>query len=678
MSWHKVPRHARRTGAIVVALLLALLLFLALFDWSVLTGPLQRLASRLLERDVHIARFSAHLLRWEPSATIEGLRIADPAWAGTGDTVAIDRISVAIIPWRLLTGHVVLARLEIDSPSVSLKRDRMHRANWDFGNQANEAKPKRAGAPLRLPAVRSFTMHGGKLKVDDEIRKLQFDGSVSAGQSSAHRQTEPFVLQGHGQLNGKAFDLIFKGSPLFDLRLDKPYDYQTELHAGPLSASAQGSIDSPFDMAHMSSRLELRGDNLAGMYYLTGLALPFTPPFHVAGNVRRDDMRFTLSGLDGSVGHSDLHGTLRLDASGTRPKLTAELSSHALDLADLAPSVGAGVPNQPTTADIQAPGSTPGATPPNRILPTYQFKFDRLRSTDATVELRADSVQTQKMPMKGVDLKLNLEHGVLQLDPADFDLPQGQILGRLRIDATTDPVQTQIELRLRGVQLSQFKSKTASVAPLDGTLLSHVQLQGHGNSVHDVLSTSDGTISAVIPHGEIREAFAQLTGVDVARGLGLLITGNQKQVDIRCGIATFQVSDGEARAQHIVFDTQPVLLTGSGDINFDTEALDLRLQGKPKKLALRLLAPITVTGDLAKPAIGIDPKSLLAQGGVAAALAVVATPAAAVLAFIDPGLAKNQDCAALLQAPLAKPLTQPSAAQSPAPPRAVRNNAGSG
>jgi hypothetical protein len=36
------------------------------------------------------------------------------------------------------------------------------------------------------------------------------------------------------------------------------------------------------------------------------------------------------------------------------------------------------------------------------------------------------------------------------------------------------------------------------------------------------------------------------------------------------------------------------------------------------------------------------------QGAIAAALGTIVTPIAAVFAFVDPGLAKDQNCAALL------------------------------
>ena len=80
-----------------------------------------------------------------------------------------------------------------------------------------------------------------------------------------------------------------------------------------------------------------------------------------------------------------------------------------------------------------------------------------------------------------------------------------------------------------------------------------------------------------------------------------------------------------------------------------TEALNLSIQGKPKKFHLvRIRAPVDVKGHLVKPSVLPDTGKLLKQGGIAAALGTLLTPVAALLAFVDPGLAKDQDCSQLL------------------------------
>jgi AsmA family protein len=112
-----------------------------------------------------------------------------------------------------------------------------------------------------------------------------------------------------------------------------------------------------------------------------------------------------------------------------------------------------------------------------------------------------------------------------------------------------------------------------------------------------------------------------------------------------------------------------VRVDGSGTIDLKDETLDLKLQGKPKNFQLlRLRAPITVKGSLAHPAIGVDAGAAIAQGGIGVALAFV-NPLAAVLAFIDPGLAKDANCGPLLAGAKAQgaPVKASAVRNAPAP-----------
>jgi uncharacterized protein involved in outer membrane biogenesis len=102
-------------------------------------------------------------------------------------------------------------------------------------------------------------------------------------------------------------------------------------------------------------------------------------------------------------------------------------------------------------------------------------------------------------------------------------------------------------------------------------------------------------------------------------------------------------------AQDIVIDTDNVLITGKGEVDLGPEVLDLTLNGQPKKVRLfRIKSPIALGGTLSKPKVGLKAGNAVGQAAAATALGILATPLAAVLAFIDPGLAKDADCSALL------------------------------
>ena len=106
-------------------------------------------------------------------------------------------------------------------------------------------------------------------------------------------------------------------------------------------------------------------------------------------------------------------------------------------------------------------------------------------------------------------------------------------------------------------------------------------------------------------------------------------------------MAAFRAHAGTLTAQTLVMDTDPVLIDGEGTINMDTEGLDLLLRGHPKRVRLlRVRSPLRVRGTLLHPSIVPQAGSAVAQTAEAVALGVILTPLAAVLAFVDPGLAK--------------------------------------
>ena len=102
-------------------------------------------------------------------------------------------------------------------------------------------------------------------------------------------------------------------------------------------------------------------------------------------------------------------------------------------------------------------------------------------------------------------------------------------------------------------------------------------------------------------------------------------------------------------ARQFVFDTEPVLVEGGGTIDMKRETMNLKVQGRPKHFQLlRVRAPVTVSGRWDAPEVGINAGPALGQGGLAAALGLL-NPLAAVLAFVDPGLAQDVNCGPLLR-----------------------------
>src|SRR5262249_695138 len=157
--------------------------------------------------------------------------------------------------------------------------------------------------------------------------------------------------------------------------------------------------------------------------------------------------------------------------------------------------------------------------------------------------------------------------GVIRMDPLTFELPQGRLSGNVEIDARADVPHSKADLLLENADLGQLKTEAVSDdAPLTGPVHARAQVEGDGPSMHEFAAHAPGSVTGVVPDGEIRASVAELTGIDVVRGLGLLLANDQQRMYVRCGVASFQVQDGVMRAQQIVFDTSSIVITGSGEV----------------------------------------------------------------------------------------------------------------
>ena len=648
----------------VLGLVLILFIVIALFDWNSLRPFVEREITATTGRPAHIdGDLKVHVWSWNPTAQVNGIRLENPSWADRKLMFAAKRLTISVSLAHLLRGQIVMPQIDVLDPEINLERDAKGRASWALGTK--EGKPSKDKTPAKIPTIQRLVIENGKLHVVDQIRKLTFSGSLVAAEQAGKQDESAFKVHCTGTLNDKPFALEANGGPLLNLEPHKPYSFDTHLTASDIDLHTHVNVPKPFDLRTLDLKFEVSGNDLADVFYLTGLALPNTPKYRLAATVHLSGTKFDIADLKGTLGTSDLSGSGEVQIADKRPKLTAQLTSQNLNIVDLAPTLGQNAPKASSlaaspTAGKPAKAKKPAAVPPppgdadqsplneGHLLPDADLQVDRVRGMDADVTYTAAAVTAPKVPMKLVHFHLLLDAGLLTIDPLSFVLDQGKFSGKVRIDARQAVPDTAIDMHIEDVNLSQFKSASMKQAPLDGTLAGRFEFHGAGASLHKFAASSNGAVSVVIPHGQITQAFAELTGINVLSGLGLLLAKDEKQAEIRCGIVDFRDQNGRLNTTTVYVDTTTVLITGRGNIDLNTEDLDLALQGDPKKFRFgRLRTPIDLHGTLLHPAVGVKAGKLAEQGAVAAALGVLLTPVASALAFIDPGLAKDKDCSSV-------------------------------
>ncbi|HYD74291.1 MAG TPA: AsmA family protein, partial [Candidatus Binatia bacterium] len=512
------------TGGVFGVLVTSLVLFLTFADWNALRGPIGRMATSATGREIVIAG-DLDVNPWSltPDFTVNDLRIGNPEQFRERGRFAVVRraeASVRLLP--LFVGRFDFVRIDLQGADIWLYRNAQAVSNWS---------PSRAssGRQFDLPAIRQFALRDGHVRLIDEKRRMTLDATFTTEESVDPRNPGRFELNGEGRMNNRPFHLTLTGAPLLNVRRDRPYPFVADVRAGGTRIEAEGSIRRPFNFNAWQADVRASGPDLADLYYLVGLALPNTPPYNLRGQLTREGRRFGMPRVAGRVGDSDVRGTwTAAPQENGRMLFEGDFRSNSLDFDDLMAVLG-GPPDTGETASAEQRRMAADLAAQGRILPDAQLDISRVRNMDAQVRYSARRVRSERVPLRGVSVNINLNEGLLRLDPMTLDLTRGRVGGAVSINARRDTPRVDLDVRLSNARLESI-FRVGGRQPLTGAVHGRLQLTGYGASVRDAAANADGQVTFVVPSGEVREAFAELTGINVTRGLGLLLTGDQSKI----------------------------------------------------------------------------------------------------------------------------------------------------
>jgi len=606
-------------AGIIFAPILLAVLFIAVFGWNWLRGPIERMATEKTGRVLAIHGDLKVTFAWPlPRLSAGAVTFANPDWAREKQMVAADAVEIEIDLPQLLLRNIVLPEVRLDRPVVYLEQGTEGRKNWLLDvNQQDE------GARMRIGRL---SLDQGTLGYDDAGKKTHVRSTLSTSGAGV-----AFTAQ--GQYLGLALKAQGNGGPVLAMREeDTPYPIKVDATIGNTRVRAEGNITSLLKFSAMDLQLALSGDSLEQLFPLLGIAFPATRAYATEGQLVHGGRTWRYEKFSGHVGDSDIAGSIRVDTGGKRPAMKAELVSKLLDFADLGTLIG------------EKPGPVQG-----RVLPDMPFKTDRWDSVDAEVGLKAGTIRRAKeLPLENLVTHLSLRDSVLKLEPLDFGIAGGHLNALISLDGRKDPIQAHAQIRARKILIAELfptiELSKSSIGQINGEL----DLTGHGSSVGRMLASSDGKLGLVVAGGEISKLMLEKIGLHLWEILELKLSGD-KLVKLRCAVADFDVKGGVMRTDALVFDTEVTTIIGTGSVDLAQEKLDLTLNPKTKNTSpVALRSPIYVRGSFAHPDVELD-KGRVAMRGLGALALGFVNPLLALIPLIDAGPGKDSDCGQLVR-----------------------------
>ncbi len=624
------------------ALALALVVFIAIFDWNWFRGPLERKLSESTGRPVTIGHLDVELAL-VPRIIISDVAIGNAEWAGEEPLGILRELMLSVSVPSLFTSEIVLPHVRLTGGEVNLVRDKDGRANWQL-RKSDEPS-------TRTVDVQSLALVDASLAYRDAIQNIDVEAKGETRVDGAYESRMTFG----GRWRGNPFEGTADIGNVLALRdMSEPLPLRLALRFGKTSINAEGQVGNVRNFSQIDAKVSVAGPSLGALYPTLPLALPDTPPYRVTGRLVREGDVYTYTGFAGAIGNTDLAGDARFERRQPRPLLTATLKSRSLDLADLGPLVGLS-PRTGATALQAAPKgkpspakAAPAKLPPGKVFPDNDFNVQKLNAMDADVQLAAATLKIpEQIPLENFSTHLKLNSGLLVLDPLNFGLAGGTLVSTITLDARSNPIAAKASIDLRRIKLGQLFPTVDTIKNTStGSLGAQIRLAGRGNSIADMLATSDGTISAGMAGGRVSELGVWLINLHGGELIPLLF-GGDRPTQIRCGAVSFAVDDGLGTMGIFVFDTEESNIKGSGTVNLGTERFDITLEPQPKKAGiLSLRGPVRIHGTFRDADFGVSGQTI-GRGLGAVALALV-NPVLALIPLIETGPGQNADCQSAL------------------------------
>ena len=626
------PIWRRRWAQVIAAFALALVLFLALFDWNLLRGPVERMISRSTGRPVTIGVLDVKLAL-SPRIIFTDISIGNADWAGDEPLAHARELEFSVRLLSLLTDEIVLPYLGLTEGAASLVRDAEGRANWKFDRAEEEPSSRTVTVQTLSLKDASLSYNDAKLDIAAEL-----DGAT---RNEGQYETR---LDFKGRWRGSTFaGTADTGSVLSLTDTSEPFPMRVALRMDRTSINAEGTVADLATFRDVDAQVAVSGPSLSALYPAIRLALPETPAYKISGHLTRSGDAYAYTGFKGTIGNTDIAGDARYELREPRPLLTATLKSRRLDLADLGPLVGL----QRRATATPGAKATPAVLPPGKVFPEGDFNLERLNAMDADVQLTADSLRIpEQVPLEDFSTHIKLNGGVLVLDPMNFGFAGGDLVSTLTLDARSNPISAKASIDLRRVRLGKLFPTVERLNNSAGLLGGQIRLAGRGNSVSDMLGTANGTVTAGMTGGTISELGVWLVNLNGGELVPLLF-GGDRPTQIRCAAAAFDVKGGVGTMQTFVFDTDESRIDGEGTVRLGAERLDITLTPLSKKRGiLSLRGPVRIYGTFRNADFAVSSQTIL-RGVGAVALGLV-NPLLALIPLLETGPGEDANCRQVL------------------------------
>ena len=647
---------------LVIAAVIALYIIISSYDFNSLKPQITRAAKEATGRELKLEGDIKLKISLRPALVVEGVRFQNAPWGSRPDMAQIKRfeVQVALLPLLsknievsrlilmepdilietdragksnlefekkpvaekpIISGNIKLSRLILTEPGILVETDLAGKSNLEFEKKPVADKPKEAPPPkgeMKLPALAIKELRIVKGLMTYKVGRTGKNYAVGLESLNAGIPSleSPIKLQVKGDYNKEPFEVDGSLGPVAAFtKPGTPWPLNVTAKIVGAVLTIDGSIKDVKTQRGMDLKLGLKGKELADFGKLTGKPLPVKGPYDISGRITDVAPKaYKISDLKANLGESDLSGSMNANLAGSRPSISATLSSKKMDVRSL---MGAG--GESAKSGKEAPKA--GAKR-ERMFSNDPLPLEGLNQVDAAVKYRAAQVLLPKLALNDLSVDLNLKNGRLVIRPFKALVGGGALDGFVDLDSEGKVAALTTFIKIDKLDLGKMLKDLQFNETVEGNLDVEMDLKGRGASVADIMGELNGKTVMVMGKGKISNKYLELLSGGLSSNIFKLLNLAQKETEqtvVNCFVSGFSIKNGQAETTALVFDTERMSVVGDGEIDLKTEKLNIGLKPSPKESAgtgtagkiqqslTDLANPFRLAGTLANPSLAVDP-----------------------------------------------------------------------
>jgi len=268
------------------------------------------------------------------------------------------------------------------------------------------------------------------------------------------------------------------------------------------------------------------------------------------------------------------------------------------------------------------------------LFDTAPLAYSWLDSVELDADLTVASAAINRDTLSNVHIAATVVDGTLKIAPFDFTMHEGSFSSSLELGPADGAYALALAADAKALRITHLADENQAretVPPLDATLT----LTGTGTSMNAIMASSNGSLTGRQGSGQLNFQAANALFSDVLTSILQTLNPMAEEKaysDVECSVFDIDITDGVANIEQLALQSDRVTIVGSGNIKFESEALDLAINTKSREglgISVGGVANsfVKVGGTLKSPALGVD-----AVGSVATTGAAITTGGLSVLA----------------------------------------------